>query len=331
MIPAALFSIVSPAGVKARLSILIFHRILAQPDPLFPGEADARWFGEMLGWVKRWFNVLSLDEAISHLNDSTLPARAAVISFDDGYADNYQIALPLLHKHQLSATFFIATGFLDGGRMWNDTIIESIRRTRRSTLDLGKLSVFENSHTASLPLETLAEKRGAIEYILGQTKYLSGIERALVMQSIAQQCGADLPDDLMMTSDQVIQMRGAGMLIGAHTVNHPILANLPVAEVRKEISDSKHCLESLLQEEINLFAYPNGKPNIDYLAKDASVVRELGFKAGLSTAWGVVDGESDLMQLPRFTPWDRTRLHFGARLIKNILQNSSLKPDQSAA
>ncbi|MDP1007558.1 polysaccharide deacetylase family protein, partial [Klebsiella pneumoniae] len=85
-------------------------------DPLFPDEIDAARFDAILGWLRSWFNVLPLDEAAQRLKDGSLPARAAALSFDDGYADNHDIALPLLQKHGLPCSFFIATGFLDGGR-----------------------------------------------------------------------------------------------------------------------------------------------------------------------------------------------------------------------
>jgi len=135
---------------------------------------------------------------------------------------------------------------------------------------------------------------------------------------------------LMLTSEQVKRMRRAGMQIGAHTVSHPILARLAPGEAQAEIAASKGVLESLLQERVGLFAYPNGKPNLDYRAVDAEGVRRLGFDAAVTTAWGVADGASDVMQLPRFTPWDKTRLRFGARLAKNLLQNSRLRAEQFA-
>lgn len=304
-----------------RLTILIFHRVLASPDPIFPEEPDAIRFNEIMVWIKSWFNVIPLDVAVNALKSGKLPVRAAAITFDDGYADNHDVALPILQKHGLSATFFIATGFLDGGRMWNDNIIESIRKSQAKTLQVGCIDAFEGSGLNSLPIVSLSEKRKAIQRIVGQIKYLPATERQAASESIADQCTADLPNDLMMTTAQVIDLQHAGMLIGAHTVTHPILAKLGTRDVRNEISDSKQFLESVLGEEITLFAYPNGIPDRDFQAKDAAIVKELGFKAAVTTAWGVATGDSDLMQLPRFTPWDKKRLFFGARLIKNMLQN----------
>ncbi|MCB1966067.1 MAG: polysaccharide deacetylase family protein [Candidatus Accumulibacter sp.] len=142
--------------------------------------------------------------------------------------------------------------------------------------------------------------------------------------------GGVLPSDLMLTSEQVKMMRRAGMSIGAHTVTHPIIGRLGPDEVRAEIVGSKEFLESLLQERVGLFAYPNGQPTLDYRREDAEAIRSLGFDAAVTTASGVADADSDLMQLPRFTPWERTRLRFGVRLFRNILQNPGLRAGQLA-
>ena len=77
----------SPAGPQARLSVLIFHRVMPEPDPLFPDEMHARRFNEVCGWIKSWFNVLPLDQAVARMASGILPARAACITFDDGHTD----------------------------------------------------------------------------------------------------------------------------------------------------------------------------------------------------------------------------------------------------
>lgn len=310
MIRSAL-SLVSPRGSARRLSILIFHRVLPHIDPMFPEEPDARRFDQVLGWLKSWFNVLPLDQAVSQLQSGTLPARAAAITFDDGYADNRTVALPILQKHSLPATFFIASGFLDGGRMWNDTIIESIRTAASDVLDLRRLGldIYRN--------ETVQDKRLAIDALINQFKYLSHDERTTLTDGIAAELGVDPPHDLMMTSAQVREMHAAGMQIGAHTVSHPILARSAPSVAEQEIRDNKEILEELLGRPVSLFAYPNGKPGRDYLPEHCQLIRDLGFSAAVSTAWGVAGKSTDLFQLPRFTPWDLTRTKFGIRLIRN--------------
>ena len=309
-----LLSWASPRGQAARLSVLIFHRVLPLPDPLFPNEIDARRFDEMCAWVKGWFNVIPLDSAVVGLRDGKLPERAACITFDDGYADNFHVALPILQRHGLTATFFIATGFLDGGRMWNDTIVESVRACKLQILDLGGLGL--GAHR----VVSIAEKQAAIAALIGQIKYRSTEDRVTTTRSIAVKAKVDLPDNLMLTSNEVKQMHAAGMQIGAHTVNHPILARLTTDEARLEIQQSKTTLEGLLNDRVSLFAYPNGRPQEDYTAETVEVVRALGFDAAVSTRWGSSMLGSDLLQIRRFTPWDRSKLRFGARMLVNLRQ-----------
>jgi peptidoglycan/xylan/chitin deacetylase (PgdA/CDA1 family) len=307
-----LLSMKAPAGRRSHLSVFIFHRVLSQPDPMFPSEVDAIQFDIVMGWVKNWFNVLPLDEAIRRLKTSTLPARAAAVTFDDGYADNFLVALPILQRHGLTSTFFIATGFLDGGRMWNDTVIESVRATPLNTLDVSELGL--GSH----PIGNFEQKRVAIDAVIRQIKYLPVPQRADLAGKLAQVVQVKPPDNLMMTSGQVLAMHRAGMQIGAHTVSHPILARLNDEQARQEIQGSKHFLEQLLGERVGLFAYPNGKPGEDYTLQTVDVVRSLDFDAAVSTRWGASGVEDDLFQIRRFTPWDRTRLRFGSRMLSNF-------------
>lgn len=312
MLLKPLFQLMSPAGARARLSVLIFHRVLPKPDPLFSDEMHARRFDELCGWLASWFNVLPLDQAVDHLKAGTLPARAACITFDDGYADNYRIALPILKQHGLKATFFISTGFLDGGRMWNDTIIESVRASTVPMLDLSSLGL--GRHDTG----TMDARKAAIASLIDQIKYRPVAERISVTEQMARLARVQAPHDLMMTSQEVKAMRQAGMQIGAHTVSHPILARMTDEQTRQEVLGGKNFLEQLLGERIGLFAYPNGKPGEDFTPQNVSVVRSLGFDAAVSTQWGASGTGDDLFQIRRFTPWDQTRLRFGARMLGNL-------------
>lgn len=309
-----LLSLASPAGARARLSVLIFHRVLPEVDPLFPSELDAAGFRMVCSWVRRWFNVLPADEAVARLRVGTLPARAAVLSFDDGYADNHDVAMPILRELGLPCIFFVATGFLDGGRMWNDTVIESVRRTRLPRLALDDLV----PGAGTLPCATIEERRAAVAALIGRVKYLEPALRLATVDAIARRAEVDPPRDLMMTSAQVRGLRAGGMGVGAHTVSHPILAVLPAEQARQEIAQSKARLETLLGEPVRLFAYPNGKPGEDYRRETVDLVREAGFDAAFSTAWGSAGPGADPHQLPRFTPWERTPVRFGLRMLHNL-------------
>lgn len=312
MIIRGLAQVLSPAGDGGKLSILIFHRVRTHPDPLFPDEPDIRRFDAVISWLSRWFNVLPLDAAVMQLRSATLPARAAAISFDDGYADNVDNALPVLLRHHVPATFFVATSFLDGGRMWNDSVIEALRYTERRFFDGRPWGL------GVLPLETLEQRRCAVQSLLACSKYLEPVQRQEMVGQVQDWAGVALPNDLMMRSEQLLDLRNAHMQIGAHTVSHPILERATDARARREIFGSKDDLQARLDQPVTLFAYPNGKPGTDYSARHVAMVREAGYVAAVSTANGVSSIGSDPHQLPRFTPWDRARLRFGARLLVNL-------------
>jgi peptidoglycan/xylan/chitin deacetylase (PgdA/CDA1 family) len=301
---AAAFRALSPAGPKAALSVFIFHRVLPTPDTLMPWEPDIAQFDWMCRLIGRNFRVLDLADAVRLRAAGRLPAAAAAISFDDGYADNAECALPVLQRHGLTATFFVSTGFTEGGRMWNDEVIESVRRAPLGSLD------FEHLGLGRYQLDGDTDRIAAYQDLLRRIKYLPMEERSRVAGRLAATVGPADAQPLMMNAGQILRLRDAGMGIGGHTVNHPILAQLPDAEARVEISQGRHALQCLTGQEIPLFAYPNGKPGEDYLPRHARMVEEAGFIAGLTTVPTVAYPGDSCWELPRYTPWQRGRSRF---------------------
>lgn len=314
------FSLASPGGARAKLSILIFHRVLERPDPLFPSEVDREQFARICGWLREWCNVMPLDEAMRLLRSGELPRRAAAITFDDGYRDNHDIALPILRAHGLAATFFVATGYLEDGCMWNDVIIEAIRRTGVEHIDIDD-SRF--GWTGRLPLISVEQRRAALSFVIPRAKYLPPDERSRFSESVARLLGAPPPSDLMLTRHQVRLLADAGMHIGAHTVTHPILAKCGEDEVVRELTCSREVLQDIVQRPVSGFAYPNGVPGDDVGAREARLARESGYDYAVTTQWGHATRRSDPFMLPRFSPWDRSRSRFGARLLSNLLTPTS--------
>lgn len=298
-------------GFQNRLVILMYHRVLAHPDSYHPGDVDAAAFDWQLAVLKRYFNVLPLTEAAERLKCGALPTRSVCITFDDGYADNVEIALPILQRHQLHATFFIATGYLNGGRMWNDTIVEALARATGERLDLTSLGL--GTH----PITDTAARIKATRALLAQLKYLQPEDRLNKSVKIASVVGQNLPDNLMMTTTQLHTLSQAGMEIGAHTINHPILARVSDHESRAEIEGSIHRLHELLGRSISSFAYPNGRPHTDYGSRDVENVRRAGIQVAVSTAWGYANSSMDRHQLARIAPWDTTPTRFALRILRS--------------
>jgi len=300
-----------------RLSILIFHRVLRDADPLLPGEPTAADFDALLAHLKARFSVLPLADAVDKLCRGALPRAALAITFDDGYADNLSVAAPLLVKHAVPATLFIATGYLDGGVMWNDRVIAAFRSTSRSQIDLGSNGLATYSTT------TIAERRVGMEAVLRQLKYQPSAERERVARAVLGAAGVDAPANLMLTSDGVRSLANYGIEVGAHTITHPILARTSADDAWREIEEGKRALESVAGRPVTLFAYPNGRPGDDYGREHVRMVREAGFTAAVSTAWGAAHRASDRMQLPRFTPWNRTPLRFDLLMLRNLRHRSA--------
>lgn len=298
----------------SRFGVLIFHRVLPEPDPLQPDEICAAQFDELVGVLVKYFNVLGVDEALELWRSGRLPPRSLVITFDDGYADNFTVAYPILRKHGVQAVFFVASGYLDGGIMFNDVVIEAVRRTPAESLDLNWLGAGVHE------LQSVSQRRALIHELLGRVKYLSLNGRQEALERFLQEARVVRPTDLMMTSNQLQAMFAGGMTIGGHTMNHPILAVLDDDAAWHEIASNRQHLTDLLGVCPRFFAYPNGKPGADYTAQSVSLVEKAGYEAAFTTTWGSVGRESGAYELPRFTPWDKGRARFCVRLALNFLR-----------
>jgi peptidoglycan/xylan/chitin deacetylase (PgdA/CDA1 family) len=298
-----------PATRASRLLILIYHRVPERPDAMFQLEICAERFDWQMALLRRHCHPIGLGEGVRRLREGTLPPRAVAVTFDDGYADNATVALPILQHYAVPATFFVATAFLDGGRMWNDTVIETVRRADGHELDLRGLGLEIEALGDAAARGTLAQK------ILRTVKHLHPAERLAKVEALREQIGAPLPDDLMMTTAQVCRLAEAGMEVGAHTVNHPILRTLPDEQATAEIRDNRARLEQITGRAVTAFAYPNGRPGDDYTRRDRDLVESLGFDHAVSTTLGAATAQSDLFQLPRFGAWDRTPERWLARLL----------------
>lgn len=307
-----LFRLLSPGGSSARLSIFIFHRVLPALDPLLPGDPDVARFERIVRFVTSAFRVLSLSEAVHGLRRGDLPRGSACITFDDGYADNHTCAAPILRRHGARATFFISTSFIDGGRMWNDTVIEAVRALPVGALDWSDLGL------EPVVLGEAPSRVAAYQRMLESLKYRPSQERGEVVREMAQRAGLSARCSLMMTREQLRDLLAQGMELGAHTLTHPILSRLDTAAARHEIAGSREILAGWLGEAPLFFAYPNGRPGLDFGPRDVALVREAGFLAAVTTAAGHARVGDDLLQLPRFTPWDRAMWRFALRCGLNL-------------
>jgi peptidoglycan/xylan/chitin deacetylase (PgdA/CDA1 family) len=189
-----------------------------------------------------------------------------------------------------------------------------VRLSHKQAIDLSQLGLGVHALTG------VEDKRTTINKLLMVLKYLPADQREAHAQAVSASTQATLPPNLMMTPAHVRTLHNANMQIGGHTASHPILANLDPESARAEIAEGKEQLEAIIAAPVRLFAYPNGKPNRDYLEDHVKMVKDLGFTAGVSTAPGVATSASDVYQLPRFTPWDVNAGKFILRLALNLFR-----------
>lgn len=294
------------------LPILIYHRVLANLDPLHPDEVVAEGFEAQMHFFSRHFVVLPLLEAAHLLKQGKLPTRACCITFDDGYADNLTVALPILQRYRLPATVFVASGYLGGQTMFNDAVTHVVATCAKSQLDLAELDLGRHA------LETIGDRRTAIDTILKRFKFRTPETRESDLARLLDiaECGP-LPPGPMMSRDQVRQLADQGVEIGGHTVMHPILTSVSDERALAEMVEGKRELEAITGRPVSVFAYPNGKPQRDYVACHVAMAKAAGFELAVTTVNGLATLKSDLYQLPRFMPWGGSMTKLASRMVRN--------------
>lgn len=298
--------------LKRKLSVLMYHQVLPVHDYMRPFEMTAEIFKQHLEYLTANFTLLTLSDALNKLHSNTLPSNAAVMTFDDGYENNASIALPMLNEFSVPASFYIATDFLNGGAMWNDKVLEAVRRWPTGTL---KVAIGEKNLEFHLSDDKSRAFAGG--ELLSAFKYLPLAERANAVDEFTS--GAIDGLNYMMSDAQVKLLHDNGMEIGGHTCSHPILSGLSESKAFQQISENKRYLESVLGQKITSFAYPNGKPGKDYTKQTIELVKRAGYQYAVSTHEGVANNVTDEFQIPRFTPWRNDKFGFFALLAKNYL------------
>lgn len=251
------------------LIVLNYHRVGTPTDPRFD---EALWsatqedFDRQVRLLKDGFDVIGLDDLPSAVRDLKVAGRQpwkssrfAMITFDDGYVDNYELAYPVLKANDAKAVFFVATGFIDEPRLaWWDEIAWMIRSSNRDSIALPQNWIDEPLKLDGSDRRQVINRLLRVYYRLdgGRTEqFLNGIAEA----TVSGRAPKETADGQWMTWDMIRQMSDGGMDFGAHTVTHPILANLMAEEQSMEICESRLRLEKQLDRPITSLSYPVGK------------------------------------------------------------------------
>jgi len=193
--------------------------------------------------------------------------------------------------------------------MWNDKVIEAIRRWPDDTLSINELEL------KNLPVKSQDEKNKTIIKILPKLKYQETTQREKIANKLAHKT-PNLPQ-LMMQPEHLKLLHTQGMEIGGHTHSHPIIAYLGEESLRDELTTNKQMLEEIIGAPVKLFAYPNGKPETDFSKVQIQQIIDSGYIAAVTTEPRITNRKSKPFELPRFTPWDNSASSFLSRLLLN--------------
>lgn len=238
---------------------LNYHRVGDGSGSMFDHglwSADSDAFGEQLKFLKAHFDVVSPPDLPDVLRGGK--GRYVLITFDDGYLDNYSTAFPILQHHGIVATFFVTTGFLDAPRIsWWDEVAWMVRTSSKHNVKGGPW--FSTPVTFDEP-----DRERAIQALLTTYKQLPAHSGAGYLAFLADETGSGrYPSSegqpTWMTWEMLRRMRDAGMVVGGHTISHPVLAQLSPERQWEEISGCGQRLAQELGGPMRYFSYPIGK------------------------------------------------------------------------
>ncbi len=284
------------------LMVLNYHRIGDHRQSLFDWNlwsATPEAFDQQVQYLSKNFDVVTPND----LSDvfKSRRGRHVLITFDDGYRDNYEFAFPILKSYGVSGTFFLATSFLDQPSIpWWDEIAWMVRNSENNSIDLSQWS------HEKIPFDK-PDCSKAIYQLLKIYKSLNGSQTADFLEAVSQQtksgrCPDSLAGDLWMTWDMVREMAENGMSFGGHTVNHPVLSSLEEDQQEAEILNSGKRIEKEISKFPVAFSYPVGGDSAF-----TEMTQKLVQKSGYQYAFSYYGGYSSFKQA-EFNPYDLPRV-----------------------
>jgi len=277
------------------LTVLNYHRIDDSTrdgfDSFKPNvSASPSEFDRQMKYLARWFNVIRIGDLVKWLEGrQSLPPFAALITFDDGYLDNYTHALPILRKYNFGAAIYLATGHIgtDKPFFW-DLAAYCFFHTQSDRI------AFPNGEERSWA--NPKDRDQILKAWIEALKALPEIEKQIMVTRLSNQLDVSIPQyyfrNLMLSWDQVREMQMSGIDFGGHTINHPILTRISLETAKAEIEGSKIHIEKETGQSVASFAYPNGMAN-DINPHIENLVKNAGYK----TAFTLLNGPSLLREV----------------------------------
>lgn len=263
---------------RQRLTVLTYHRICDVTAPDFdlyqPNVSAApKMFARQIDYVVKHFHVIDLTALHAYIeHGKPLPPRPLLITFDDGYLDNYQNAFPVLRSRGVPAVIFLMTSRMDNPTLpWWDECAYYFYHTK---VPSAVLPLIGERDLSTLPLRLAAR-----EALLPQLKQIAETDKLLSLNQLSQALQVALPTTappLFVSWEQVRELVANGVACQPHSVTHPIMTRISDDEVRRQLADSKAHIERETNQHVTAFAYPNGRPG-DYSETTIQALRETGY------------------------------------------------------
>jgi len=302
---------------RKRALILMYHQICTRVTDPWQLAVSPECFEAQLNYVTKNFDIVPLEKLTNCLNTGKLSSKMLSITFDDGFTDNYINARPILESYKVPATFYITTNAMESGRLywWDELellILQTAQLPKTLQLKAGaetfKFS-FTTDHILDAPVVGQIREWNAgmmpsnerLSLFLSLWKSIQPLPFQLQQEVLAELrswAGVDHVDKshTVMTRDQLVKLsRNSLFSVGAHTVNHSLLAAHDVHVQAFEVQESKRTLEGLLGREITGFSYPYG----NYNDITRILLRNAGFQSAVSTENRMLNSTEDLFALPR--------------------------------
>jgi peptidoglycan/xylan/chitin deacetylase (PgdA/CDA1 family) len=291
------------ARVLGGALILGYHRISATQDDVYDVCVSPENFAGHMEALRKYACPISLSRLVQSLKQNVLPPKSVAVTFDDGYADNFYEAKPVLEKYEIPATVFVCTGYI-GKEFWWDELDRLVNRSRTDpyTLHLrtgGKQFKWHKKNVSrhASPPATRDEFGRALYHYLLSLDIEDQNHAMTVIRNWSNLSSPGISTSRTLSEKEILRLADGGLIeIGAHTRHHPMLPALSMERQREEIHTNKIELEVLLGKPIKGFSYPNGRATAD--AKQ--IVREVGFEYACTSLHDVVRPEGDIYELTRF-------------------------------
>jgi len=282
------------------LAILTYHGVVetAQPIP-DPCMVPIDDFSRQMHFLREQFDVLPLDEAVSRCRDRRVQRPIVAITFDDGYQNNHDMALPVLEKLGLPATIYLTTGFLDTDTtIWTGLLQHAFTVTRLKRLEWRGRQWTLDSLTAR---ETCLREIKAEIKSHPQASLFATVAELTQLLTDSDRIALDASSPYRMLDAESLQRLAKSNCIqlGAHTHQHFVLSRIEREMQRSEIRISKQAVETITSKPCRMFAYPNGRPE-DFNDDTLAILDDCGFEFAVTTTEGLCNATSfSPFRLPR--------------------------------